>query len=120
MLGLVYWLFLNGYDFASTGWLATLLTFGYPLGQAIYISIALVTILLSRGALGGVMKSRVEMLLVALIAQFAADFTFLYQTKMGTWAAGGINDYMYLVAYFLMTIALIRMKLVFDQVKGAA
>jgi len=117
-LGLAYWSFLSGqYNFGSENILAMMLTFGYPLGQAVYISIALTTIVLSRGLLGGIMKSKVEFILIALMVQFAADYTFLYQTKMGTWTAGGINDFMYLVAYFVMTIALIRMKLVFDQVK---
>ena len=119
LLGFAYWLFLANYDYSNIQPLTVLLDFGYPLGQAVYISIALVTILLSRGMLGGIMKSKVEMVLVALTAQFIADYTFLFQTKIGTWAAGGINDYMYLVAYFLMTVALIRMKLVFDKVKEA-
>jgi len=117
-VGLVYWSFLVNYDFAGTPWLTIFLDFGYPLGQAVYISIAIITLLLSRGMLGGLMKNKIRLLLVALVAQFASDYTFLYQSHQGTWTAGGINDYMYLVSYFLMAAALIKMKLAYDEARG--
>ncbi len=85
----------------------TLLDFGYPLGQAFYVSIALLTYFLSRKVLGGIMKNKILFILVALAVQYAADFVFLFQNNRQTWYAGGINDFMYLVAYLLMTLALL-------------
>lgn len=115
VLAVGYYLFLQGYEFNWNDPVKIFLDFGYPFGQAIYISLAFLTYLLSRGVLGGVMKSRVLFLLFALSMQFASDYTFLYQSSRGLWAVGGINDYMYLVAYLLMTLALIQLKTVLDK-----
>lgn len=105
-----YALFLRGYEFDWTNLTKILLDFGYPLGQALYISLAILTYLLSRGVLGGKMKNRILFILGALCIQFFSDYTFLYQSSRGTWTAGGVNDYMYLTAYFLMTVGLISFK----------
>jgi hypothetical protein len=53
------------------------------------------------------MRPKILLILFGLLAQYAADFTFLYQNHHGTWKAGGVNDYMYLISYFIMTIALV-------------
>lgn len=109
MLSIGYLLFLHGYKFDWSNPLKIFLDFGYPLGQAIYISIALLSYLLSRDVLGGVMRNKILFILFALLIQFFSDYTFLYQSNQGTWMAGGINDFMYLNAYFLMTLGLIQM-----------
>jgi hypothetical protein len=101
-----YYIFLKDYTFDSTQPLKTFLDFGYPLGQAFYISLALLTFLLSRKLLGGIMRPKIFLILLALCAQYAADFSFLYQSSHSQWYAGGSNDYVYLVAYTLMAIAL--------------
>lgn len=119
MLVAAYTLFLQGYEFDWNTPLTIFLDFGYPLGQAIYISIAILTYTLSRNLLGGIMKNRILFILGALLVQFLSDYTFLYQAKSGTWHPGGVNDFMYLVAYFLMTIALVELKTVYDYLKTA-
>lgn len=105
-----YLFFLQGYEFDWSNPIKVFLDFGYPLGQSIYVSLALLTYSLSRGLLGGAMKSRILFILFALCVQFSADFTFLYQSSKGTWSVGGINDYMYLVSYFIMALSLIHLK----------
>lgn len=115
MLAVGYFLFLKGYEFDWSNPVKIFLDFGYPFGQAIYISLAILTYLLSRGVLGGIMKSKILFILFALSIQFLADYTFLYQSSKGTWHVGEINDYMYLVAYLLMTLGLINMGSVFNQ-----
>lgn len=117
VLAVGYFLFLQGYEFDWSDPTKIFLDFGYPLGQAIYTSLAILTYLLSRGVLGGMMKSKILFILFALSVQFLADYTFLYQSSRGMWAAGGINDYMYLVAYFLMALGLIQLKTVLDKLK---
>lgn len=117
MLGIGYYLFLQEYTFDWSDPIKTFLDFGYPLGQAIYISIAILTYLLSKGVLGGIMKSKVLFILFALSVQFLADYTFLYQTSRGTWHVGEINDYMYLISYFLMTLGLLQLKTVYSKLK---
>jgi hypothetical protein len=102
-----YTLFLQGYKFDWSNPIKVFLDFGYPFGQAIYISIAILTYLLSRGILGGVMKNKILFILFALFIQFLSDYTFLYQSNKGIWQVGGINDYMYLCSYFFMTLGLL-------------
>ena len=112
-----YLVFLRGYEFDWSNKLVPLLDFGYPLGQAIYVSLALLTYLLSRKLLGGIMRNKILLLLAALVVQYAADFTFLYKFSRETYYAGGITDAIYLVAYFLMAIALLRMGGVVENLK---
>lgn len=113
-----YFVFLQGYEFDWSNPLVIFLDFGYPLGQAIYISLAVLTYLLSQKTLGGIMKSKVLWILFALVVQYIADYTFLYWTSQGTWYASGPNDFVYLVAYFIMAIALIQLKTVSDSLRG--
>lgn len=117
MLGVGYYLFLQGYEFDWSDPVKVFLDFGYPFGQAIYVSLAILTYLLSRGVLGGIMKSKILFLIFALIIQFLSDYTFLYQSSRGTWHAGGVNDYMYLVAYLLMALSLIQFEIVLKKLK---
>ena len=114
-----YMIFLRGYSFTDTPKLTIFLDFGYPLGQALYVGLALVILLTTGNALGGVMKSRVLLLLAAFVAQYAADFNFLYQNLHDTWQNGGYGDYLYLIAYFMMTLSLIHMMTVFKSPKIA-
>ena len=115
MLMVGHYLFLQGYQFDWNNPVKVFLDFGYPLGQAIYISIAILTYLLAGGILGGVMRNKVLWILFALLAQFVADYTFLYQTSNGTWTAGQINDYAYLFAYLIMALALIQLRSVLRE-----
>ncbi|HEY4513393.1 MAG TPA: hypothetical protein VJH06_02670 [Candidatus Paceibacterota bacterium] len=120
MLLLSYFMFLKGYEFDWSGWTSSitiLLDFGYPLGQAFYVSIAILSLLVSRNLLGGILKRPIWYLIFALIVQSLSDFVFIYQATRGTWYVGGFNDYMYLTSYFLMTLALIHMSSVFKKIK---
>jgi len=112
-----YFIFLPSYVFDWSKPLNIILDFGYPLGEATYISLALVTYLLSRKILGGIMKNKIFFILFALFLQYLADFTFLYQANNQSWTAGGINDYMYLTAYFIMTLGLLQLNIVLVKLK---
>jgi hypothetical protein len=118
MLIVGYSLFLKNCEFDWSNPLKILLDFGYPLGQAIYVSFAMLTFLLTRGVLGGIMKLRILFILLALCMQFLSDYTFLYQTSHDNWFVGGINDYMYFIAYFLMTLALLELNSVYSKLKS--
>jgi hypothetical protein len=110
-------LFLQNYSFDWTNPIKVFLDFAYPLGDAIYVSLAILTYLLSRKVLGGTMRGKILFILFALVVQFLTDYTFLYQSSRGTWQVGGINDYMYLLSYFLMTMGLIQFKTALDKLK---
>jgi hypothetical protein len=109
VLGASYMFFLREYDFAEKDALTVFLDFGYPLGQAIYVSSALVTLLATFGKLGGVLKLPTMLLVFAFVLQYVADFNFLYQAHEGTWNPSGssFGDYIYLFAYFVMGLSLV-------------
>lgn len=107
MLAVVYYLFLRDYQFDFSQPLKIFLDFGYPLGQTIYTSVAISTFLLSRNLMGGVMRSKVLLLLFAFVAQYVADSNFLFQSINGTWVSGNYGDILYFLAYFIMTLGII-------------
>lgn len=117
ILLLSYYFFLQGYEFTDATPLRVFLDFGYPLGQAMYVSIALVTYLLSRSYLGGVMKNSLLVILFALAVQYVADYNFLYQALNETWSNGGYGDFLYLFAYFVMAMGLVNLGHMFLKLK---
>jgi hypothetical protein len=118
LLAASYYFFLKDYEADWSAPLVTFLDFGYPLGQAFYIALALLTFMLSRKILGGIMRRRVLLLIAALVVQYAADFMFLYRFNRDQWYAGDPSDYTYLVAYFLMTMALLSIGKASREIKG--
>ncbi len=118
MIIVSYLSFLRNYNIDSPNLIRIFLDFGYPFGQAIYISIAILVYILCRGILGGVMRKKILLILFALTVQYIADYNFLYQALKGTWANGGYGDYIYLSAYFLMSLSLVRLLSVFDKDDG--
>lgn len=114
-----YFMFLKDYEFDWTQPLTIFLDFGYPFGQAIYISLAIVAYFLTRNFLGGLMKKPIILFIIALFAQYIADYIFLYQISRGTYDGGLEIDYLYLVAYFIMTLSLIKLGSVFYKIKNS-
>lgn len=115
-LVITYFVFLNGQELDWSQPLTVLLDIGYPFGQALYVSIVLLAYFMSKDVLGGMMRKPILLFLIALIAQYVADFTFLYQTSRELYIPEGLNDIMYFVSYFLMTVALIDLGLVFKRI----
>jgi hypothetical protein len=113
-----YFVFLSNYEFDFSQPLTVFLDFGYPLGQAIYLSIALLAYLFSRKWLGGILKNKILLVIAAFFLQYAADFNFLYQVVNETWVNGGYGDYLYLFSYFVMGLALVNFYRAFMQIKG--
>ncbi|HWA32131.1 MAG TPA: hypothetical protein VG694_01640 [Candidatus Paceibacterota bacterium] len=112
-----YMFFLKGYEFDWSNPLKVFLDFGYPFGQAIYVSLAILAFLVSRNYLGGMMKRPMLFLILSLFVQYACDFTFLYQANAGNWYAGGINDFMYFTSYLVMSVSLIRIGRAYYKIK---
>lgn len=117
VLSLSYWIFLSEYVIEPGQMVKTILDLGYPLGQAFYLSIAILILLLPRKVLGGVMKTPIIYFIVALALQYLSDFTFLYQLNNGTYVAGGIVDFMYFISYFAMALSLLKLGQAYDKIK---
>lgn len=113
-----YTFFLQKYEFDWSNPLRVFLDFGYPLGQAFYVSLAFLTYSLSSGILGGIMKNKILFLLFAFVMQYIADYNFLFQSSSGTWLNGGYGDYLYLLAYFVMTLGIIQLNTVLKKIRG--
>jgi len=109
MISLSYIFFLGGYE-AEQGLpkVGILLDYFYPVSQAIFVSLAILTVQLTRGVLGGIMRDKVIILMLALIFQYLADSFFIYRTRAGLWYPGGISDLLFLISYFLMIVAITR------------
>lgn len=119
ILAVSYMVLLQGYEADWSSTLIVLLDFVWPIGQAVYLSIAILALLISKDILGGLMRKPIMFLIVALVAQFLADFIFSYQVsrEINAYYPGGTNDYMYAVSYFLMTIALFSIGNMFYKVQ---
>src|SRR3989344_5216665 len=111
-----YAFFLRDYQFDWSQPIKIVLDFGYPLGQATYVSLAILVYLLSKNFLGGIMKTKVLIVLVALIIQYIADFNFLYQFDRETWINGGYGDFLYLISYFVMSFGLIQLGTTLEKI----
>ncbi len=77
----------------------------YPVLQAVYFVLGVVALLQSRLVSKGMLFMPVLLLLLALGAQFGADFLFLYQDYHETWIAAGTSDFLYATAYSLLVVA---------------
>ena len=115
MLTVAYFLFLRDVPFDYNDPLAALMDYAYPTGQALYISGALLTYTLSRKILGGIMKFPILFLILAFICQFLADYIYIY--FHADYFPGSFIDLFYLLAYFVMALGLIQMKITADNLE---
>lgn len=117
ILSTSYFVFLHHHQYDWHKPLTVFLDLGYPLGQAIYISLAVTAYLLSRRMLGGIMRTGILIIILALVVQYISDFTFLYQSSRGTWQAGHWNDLSYLTAYFILATAMVNFRLIYGKLR---
>lgn len=117
ILGFSYLALMRNYDFTEATALRIFLDFGWLIGQAIYVSIAIFAFIASKNTLGGMMRKPIILLLAALVVQYIADFQYSYQINNETYYTGGINDYFYALAFFLMTIAIFSIGNMFYKVQ---
>lgn len=113
--GIVYAMTVSFLHIAVTderGTLYSILNVTYPLIQSVYFLLGLIALLKSRILTGAKMFGSIALLLVALLTQFLADFTFLYRSYHGTWEPGGLSDLLYLLAYGLMGVSVIMIDVV--------
>lgn len=117
-LAIAYFLFLRGSSYVIDLHrpIKTIIDFGFPLVDSIFLSFAIVAYVNSRKFLGGIMRSPILFLLLALAVEAIADFNFVYQVSRGEWYVGGINDFMYLISYTMMALALMLIGYTFSKI----
>jgi hypothetical protein len=112
------WLELSSFGSVELSvYISNFLAVGYPVGQALYVLLAVILLLNNTHTLGGKLLEPSLFLVLALITQYFSDFTFLYQNYAGTWVVNGINDYLYLVSYALMSYTLIKFGHAYSTIK---
>ena len=104
---LMYKSFLNLAVHDERGTIYSVLNVAYPLIQAFYFLLGIVAIMQARRMAGGKMLVAVSVMLFALIVQYIADFSFLYQSYHNTWQPASSNDLLYVSAYGLMALAIL-------------
>lgn len=102
-----YGLFLRKVGIDTANPVKAFLDIGYPMGEIIPVSIALLTLTLSHHLLGGTMRNRIRYLVFAFFFQFLTEYTFLYIVGAGLFTDGGISDLMYLTSYTIMSLGII-------------
>jgi hypothetical protein len=120
LLALSYMVLLHHHQYDTSKPLTVFLDLGYPLGQAVYISIAITAFLLARKMLGGIMRNGILLIILALLLQYVADFNFIYQNSRGTYLAGRYADLLYLIAYFAMAVTMIQFHRIYSRIKNTA
>lgn len=127
LLFLPYQHFLKGYVFDWSNPYRIILDLGIPIGGAVYLSIALITYLLSRSTLGGVMKNKILTILMALIFQYIADYIYAYQQayenfsflgiQFGEWSSGGLTEYLYFLSYTVVILSILQFNLALKELQ---
>lgn len=117
MVVISYYLFIQGTDFSQLSLSVKILTCAYPIGQAVFVSFAILAYYLSGKVLGGMMKKRVFFILFSLVFQYCADSWFLYLTINEKWYHADVSEFLFAASYSLMTIAFIQFLTVFEQLK---
>jgi hypothetical protein len=111
----LYFSFLNIAIQDPRGAIYSIVNAAYPVIQAFYFLIGIIALLQARRMAGGKMLLSVSLLLVALIVQYAADFSFLYQAYHNTYQPAGSSDLLYTIAYGLMAFAILMIDRVRDS-----
>jgi len=117
LLAASYGILLHNHQYDTSHPITVFLDFGYPMGEAIYISLAITAYLLSRKLLGGVMRAGITLVIVALLVQYVSDSNFIYQSSRGTYLGGQYADLLYLIAYYVMAIAMIKFHLIYNGLR---
>lgn len=115
ILAVSYAILMHDFKYGHSSGLAIFLDNAYPIGEALYISIGILAFLLSLKLLGGVLKAGILFIIVALVAQYASDFTFVYQSNRGNYVPGDFDDLFYLIAYYIMGLALLKFYLIYRK-----
>jgi diguanylate cyclase len=109
-VALAYFMFVRNLAPDFTDPIKTFFDFGYPLGEAIPISLALVTFYLSKGMLGGKMKGKVLFLIIALIWHIVTEYAFIYTVADGSYYNAGPIDLMYMTSFMVTSLSLLSFR----------
>lgn len=106
-VGIAYYFFVKNVSPDLSNPLKTFFDFGYPLGESIPLTMAIITYFLSSRLLGGKMKGKIISLIVALLFHSVTEYAFIYTSGAGLYYNAGPVDLMYMTSFTLTSLALI-------------
>lgn len=95
MVSVAYFLFLKEVKVDFSNPVRTFLDFGYPLGEALVISMAITVYGVTTKTLGGTFKIPMIFTIYYLFFVFLSDYSFLYTAGQGTYYNGSWVDLVY-------------------------
>lgn len=101
-----FFMFVRNVGFEDSSPLQIFFDLAYPIGEVIPAAIALVVLLSTGGIMGGRMRPRMYLLILAFSVQFFTEYFFLYRSGQGTYINGGVVDFMYATSYAVMGLSL--------------
>jgi hypothetical protein len=105
-LGVAFSLFVRDVGFTDTSPMQLFFDLAYPIGEIIPVTMALVVLMLTTGIMGGKMRGRLQLIVLAFGFQFLTEYLFLYQSGTGAYVNGGIVDLMYATSHLIMGVTL--------------
>lgn len=102
-------IFLQSYVFQFSDMLKLFLDLWYPIVGIVNFYIALLLYLELKNNNKNILKDKIVFFVFALLVQFLSDAVFIYQANLETWTGGQVNDYMYLLGYLFMTLAILKL-----------
>ncbi|OGH88772.1 MAG: hypothetical protein A3J93_01630 [Candidatus Magasanikbacteria bacterium RIFOXYC2_FULL_42_28] len=117
-LASISWLYGNGYGALQSSRFELLLEIGYLLVGALYLALVFMLNFSSPELMAGIFGSSIRIISWALVVQYLSDYLFSIQFYQNTWQWAGIGDALYLVAYFLMILGVIRLRSVFEDTRA--
>lgn len=115
VLAVIFPFFIYGKIGENVPWLTKALNIFYPLGDVLFLSIALVILSLTYGS---VLFKSLIVLSIGFIIEAIADFSFAYTATLGTYYTSCWVDVVYCLAFF--TIGLGMYKVYSSQLKFAS
>ncbi|HSW88115.1 MAG TPA: NB-ARC domain-containing protein [Candidatus Saccharimonadales bacterium] len=102
-------LLLQHYIFNWENPIKIFLDFAYPLGDMMYVYFAFLTYVQLKNSKEAIIRNKIFLICLALSMQFMTDYVYTYQVNLQTWQAGGIDDYLCIISYLLMTLAILQL-----------
>lgn len=87
---------------SSEGVIKVFFDLAYPIGDVIILTLATLIYGLSFKYFGGKYKIAIYVLLFGFLANYFADFAFSYTTTLETFVPGGMADFLFTLAMFLL------------------
>lgn len=115
-----YIVFLKDYIFDFEHPVKIFLDFGYPFFQSISLAIAILALINSWQIPVKILRNRLRFFIFALLSQYLADLVFLYRSKYHDTSVGGDFEFLYLLSYFLMTLAILQFRTFYTETEKKA